>query len=756
MEKDFYNRFSQFANELHEDLDDLLLGKVLYITLNNLPIIKYENPKHVKVHTIEVDKDFTDYLRNYSRENNITKRDLFYTAMKSFDDGNLDLIKINSFDFANVSERKSKKENKQLKNSKKENINDLFDSAGKIRRNPKEGRSRVLNLNLHKRKYSNEIDLLKKFQNNKINNLIKDYNLDDIDYYNGEYEEINLNNLSSDLKKELKRTDFFFDNILSHKLDMYQRLAIVLDSDNEQIIAGAGTGKTLTLIGKVKYLLKVKGINPKNILCLSFSSNSAEELKDKLYKATGKYIETRTFHALGRKIIRTYDSTVYGSPMDFSDFFLKKFKNNLSIDEKKDVIELAYGYFKVSKTGFNDYINKNRNYTREELINEEYNYVLQNCPLPGIIEEFTETFKRRNYTIDKFNEFYDYDYTDYQNERLIFLDIAKKFYIEYELYLLKNNFIDFCDMINKAIPLVELYGIKDNYEYILIDEYQDTSYLNYRLVRAIKDKTNAKIVVVGDDWQSIYGFRDTDLDLFNNFSKYFKNPTIVFTSKTYRNSQELIDVASNFVLSNDKQIKKDLKSDISTEKPPIQLVYYDYGKRSRVEILKKLIIDLSEKFPKSTLLILGRNREDIKPYLSRTSFYVKKPSDIGKSNNLNIIYPKNSQIKKENQLDIKFKTIHVSKGLEADNVILIVNDNFPSKVKSNGLLDYVSNGNDIGFNKYLEERRLFYVALSRTRNYVFLFTNTREKSSFIKELESYYSLDEFKDSFNIYHYPKKS
>ena len=751
MEKDFYNRFSQFANKLNEDLDDLLLGKVLYISLNDLSVVKYKNPKHVKVHNIDLGDDFAEYLSKYVRSRNITKRDLFYTAMKSFDDGDVEVIEIGSYNF-NKSNPKIN-ETKKSENLKKKDVNELFDSNGSIKQNKIIDRSNTLNKNLHMRKYSREIEILKGFDN-KINNLIKGYNLGDIEYFNGDYEEINLDNMSSDLKAELDNNKSFFNNILSCSLDEYQKLAVALDCDNEQIIAGAGTGKTLTLIAKVKYLVEVKGVNPNNILCLSFSSNSALELKDKLYKTLGKDIETRTFHALGRKIIRSYDNTVYGSPMDFADFFIKRFKNGLSIDEMKDVIKLAYNYFKVSKRGFDDYINRNRNYSHEELIMEEYNYVLQNCALPGLIEEFTERFKRNNYTIDKFNEFYQYDYDEYLEERLIFLDIAKKFYIEYELYLLKNNFIDFSDMINKSIPLVELYGIKDKYDYILIDEYQDTSYLNYRLIRAIKDKTNAKIIVVGDDWQSIYGFRDTDLDLFNNFPKYFRNPKIVFTSKTYRNSQELIDVASKFVLSNEKQIKKDLVSDVSIKKAPIQLIYYNYGKTSRVKLFEDLLMDLTCKFPGSSLLVLSRNREDIKAYLSPRSFFSKNPSKIGKSNNLRITYPKNSNVKKEDRLDIQFKTIHVSKGLEADNVIIIVNDNFPSQVKNSGLLDYVSNGNDIGLKRSLEERRLFYVALSRTRNYVFLFTNLREKSSFIKELESYYALDEFKDSFDVYHNPE--
>lgn len=598
------------------------------------------------------------------------------------------------------------------------------------------------------------------YKNNKINRLIKDFDKDkDLELFDGKFKTVSIESMSSSLKNEFKESSDFFNNICGHKLDDYQRLAAIVDDDNLQIIAGAGTGKTLTLISKVKYLIQSKGVDPRRILCLSFNTSSARELREKLENELGRFIETKTFHSLGLKIIGSFDKNIKSRSMDYDRFFIERFKNSLTINEMEDMIKLGYDIFHISKYAFEDLISSRKNLSKEDKIVEEYNFVLSQCPLPGLIEDFMESFKRKNYSFDQFYSFYtdpyyfsinDYSKSTIEN-RHRFLDIVSKFFLEYELYLLKNNMVDFSDMINKSIGLVELLGLKYSYDYILIDEYQDTSYLNYKLIRAIKHKTNCKIVVVGDDWQSIYGFRDTNIELFTEFPKYFKNPTIVFTKETYRNSQELIDVASKFVLSNNKQITKNLISNVSAENPPIKVSYIHGNDKSKNDILSKIIFDLTENYPGSTLYILARNKDIIKKYLSKNSFNGENLKQIGKSNNLKIIYPENSHIKDSDKLDINFKTIHASKGLEADNVIVLLDDKFPSTRSSHSLLNYVSSDYDISSKKVNEERRLFYVALSRTRNNVYIISELFNKSDFMRELEDFWGLNKFKNSFEIYY-----
>ena len=277
-------------------------------------------------------------------------------------------------------------------------------------------------------------------------------------------------------------------------------------------------------------------------------------------------------------------------------------------------------------------------------------------------------------------------------------------------YLNENNEIDFDDMLIKGKEEVN-NNYLNNTKYIIIDEYQDTSYVRFNLIKAIIDKTNAKLMVVGDDFQSIYRFTGCDLDLFNNFHKYFKDSKILKISNTYRNSNELIKIAGKFIMKNKYQIHKNLKSLKHIDKP-IVVVRYKNKKD-----LKKLILKIYQKNKK--ILILGRNNNDINSYLDN-EFIIKENK---------IIYLKNKNI------DINYLTVHKSKGLESDNVIIINLYNktlgFPNKMVDDKILRFVSKSK-INY-LYDEERRLFYVALTRTKEKVYLFTPLNS-SVFVNEL----------------------
>ena len=172
-------------------------------------------------------------------------------------------------------------------------------------------------------------------------------------------------------------------------------------------------------------------------------------------------------------------------------------------------------------------------------------------------------------------------------------------------------------------------------------------------------------------------------------------------NNTYRNSKELIKVAGSFISKNKRQIKKDLKSNKSLYKP-IKIIYY--------KSLNKTIRNIIDNSKYKDFLILGRNNRDIDML--------------------------------EKDLKDMFLTVHKSKGLEADNVIVInLEDDilgFPNKIKNEKVLRLVSNNKD--YYPYSEERRLFYVALTRTKNYVYLLVPNK-KSNFIKELERCYKKD---------------
>lgn len=145
-------------------------------------------------------------------------------------------------------------------------------------------------------------------------------------------------------------------------------------------------------------------------------------------------------------------------------------------------------------------------------------------------------------------------------------------------------------MINKASDCIVKNGLDLPYKYIIVDEYQDTSFTRYNLLRNICDSIGAKIMVVGDDWQSIYSFSGCDVNIFTKFDNFFDVCETRYIEKTYRNSQQLIDASSNFVMKNPDQTRKELKSSKSL-KYPIKLVNFD---NDFDEILKfELIIKIS-------------------------------------------------------------------------------------------------------------------------------------------------------------------
>ena len=286
--------------------------------------------------------------------------------------------------------------------------------------------------------------------------------------------------------------------------------------------------------------------------------------------------------------------------------------------------------------------------------------------------------------------------------------------MKYQEYLEQNQEIDFDDMITKATSIVEQKGIKHRYQYVIIDEYQDTSKVRFLLIKSILEKTGAKLMVVGDDFQSIYRFTGCDLSLFVDFVSYFDNAKIMKIQTTYRNSQELISVAGKFVMQNKKQIKKKLISNKHLNKS-IKLVYYQNIKESFVRLVNKIYNET-----KKSILVLGRNNSDIDVVLGK-EFKLEDES---------LIYLKNPEI------NIKYLTVHRSKGLEADVVIIINMKNnllgFPNKIKDDRILRFVSINSEKQM--YSEERRLFYVALTRTKSYVYLMTQKGNQSIFIDEL----------------------
>lgn len=344
-----------------------------------------------------------------------------------------------------------------------------------------------------------------------------------------------------------------------------------------------------------------------------------------------------------------------------------------------------------------------------------------------LIESFINLSKSRQLNYTALNNLFS-DLSKVKNDFMlerqkIFLKFVLPILSKYDNTLKERKEIDFNDMINQATELIKENKPEFKYQYVIVDEYQDISFARFNLIKEIRDLSEAKLVCVGDDWQSIYRFAGSDISLFSNFEKYVGKNEILLIEQTYRNSQSIIDITSKFIQKNPKQIQKNPKSKKESLEDPVKFVHYEQDKLEETFINE--IQYLVNKYGNKKILVLGRHSFDI--------------NDLIKLNSNNKIkYIENSdkiEVKGFEDIDIKFITVHKSKGLEADNVIILNVRNhllgFPNKMTDDPILSLLlSDEEDY---RFAEERRLFYVALTRTKNEVVLLIPS-EVSLFVDEL----------------------
>lgn len=711
----------------------------------------------------------------------------------------------------------------------------------------------------------------------------------DIDAYNNQILETQYNKYKEYFDNMYKGID---ENI---HIDKEQAKAILADEDYSLIIAGAGTGKTTTMVSKVKYLVDIKKIDPSKILVMSFTKKATQELEERIYFDFNINADVTTFHSLGfRYINESNKGTIKNYVVDeneknriFYKYFKEKiFKNKTKLKEIIELFDTAIenknafsNYFKENYEKYENYedyfnaykrhiikttpnIEKKINEILEHDINQEKIYTIKGELVKSknearianfltknnikykyekIIDEIMEDKKqyRPDFTIktrqgeniyieyyglsdykDKLNRYqkireikdnyhktnktkyialdngnpediiktlckelgkYDIEHSKKTDEEIYDMLLSRRPYRQFRNFKnlilntidaikssskrkdyekIINNHIDiltgsekiqskkqkefiidffnyyedklkrsetkgydFSDLLYYANLYIEQVGTVNNikYDYIIIDEYQDISKERYEFTKILAKKNNAKVVAVGDDWQSIYAFTGSKISYIYNFQKYFKGAKLLKITRTYRNSQELINTTGKFIMKNEQQIKKQLISN-KNEENPIVITLFD--KNQEYQTLKKLILKIHSQNKEHKILILAR-----KNYQINKIFNDKELKDeVG------------TKIKflKHEDIDLEGMTIHKSKGLTSDEVIIIgLDQKFPSTGPNEfwikNLFITKPEQEEIEF---AEERRIFYVALTRTKNHVFLLANKnpKKRSKFVDEI----------------------
>lgn len=361
--------------------------------------------------------------------------------------------------------------------------------------------------------------------------------------------------------------------------------------------------------------------------------------------------------------------------------------------------------------------------------------------LDTLISTFLNLYKSNNYTIKNItDQISTYSDKKIKDRYYLFLEIFTPILKNYNEFLKSNNLIDFSDMINDATAYIETNKFKNKFKYIIIDEFQDTSIGRYNLINALlKNNKSCRLFAVGDDWQSIYRFAGSDISLFTQFEKHFGITEFSKIETTYRFGKSMIDISSRFILTNPNQTVKKLKSIKDDNVIPIEIIYSSSFRNDDpfplIEALNQINKENLENDKKLTILALSRYNFIIELYKERSDLFSVFFDQ--NENNYTIVY---SELP---HLEIKFLSVHRSKGLQADYVVLLNcvsgQFGFPSEQSDDPILNLLLSKSDQFTNG--EERRLFYVALTRSKRKTFITTNRSYKSKFINEIDPNYIED---------------
>ena len=656
-------------------------------------------------------------------------------------------------------------------------------------------------------------------------------------------------------EKQLAMCKEYFDKVLAYPLDEQQRDAVVTLEDNVLVISSAGSGKTLTTVGKVRYLIDVQKVDPKKILLITFTRKAAESLSERI---GDKSVKCRTFHKLALEIIgeatgkkptitdqdfsvQVYHKLMQEDPeykitiidylnrsrykgksqfeyssmeeymqdrqkhgvqacyndMDGKPIFCKSDEESEICDflgargikfryeEKyeKDTVDAQYRQYcpdfsiyitdaegKTKRVYLEHYgINKEGRcpkwYTEEDerkyldgIKWKRYTHSVNNTVLLettsadfasgeiyskltrllykqgavfdssnkasashelqkqeenilNLLTSFNFLLKSRNRNLQQIRNLV----TD-PRERFVLCNVITPFVEAYNKMEEELREIDFTDAIIQAAELCN-NGYRPDYDYILVDEFQDISEDRYRFLESLRRKAPlTKLFCVGDDWQSIYRFAGSDMALFKHFDRYFGFTRRCFMETTYRFGEPAIALSSKFILANPEQAEKHVRpfnQDAETE--------LDFEPTRGAEGVAEAIAQIADNIPADKeIMLLGRYSFDVN-ILKKTSMAVKQGTD-------------GPYVTYGNRR-MKFMTVHQSKGLECDYIILMNCNSgtlgFPADIADNPILRFVLSEPDQY--DFSEERRLFYVGITRAKKHTWVIYDENKPSPFVKE-----------------------
>lgn len=353
------------------------------------------------------------------------------------------------------------------------------------------------------------------------------------------------------------------------KLNKFQYEAVMHDIGPALLLAGAGTGKTRTLIYRVAHLIE-SGVSPESILLLTFTNKAANEMKERAEKMLKEKcgITACTYHSFCVNMLRFYGKMAGISP----DFTI------ISGPDEADIIDIIKSELNFQK--------------------------LKNMPSASVFASMLSTCVNKRLTLEELLKEQKY-WRFRQNERKLLLlrEETKKYKEEHNLFNYDDILLKFDQMLTDYSNIAR--RIEDTYRYIMVDEYQDTNTLQDSIIRKIRTK-NTNLMVVGDDMQSIYKFRGADVQNILSFPKRYTDCKVIYLTENYRSSQEILNLANHVMTNATEGYQKNLRAQFSSQELP--KVYSVNDTKTEAEfVLNRIKAKHAEGIPYNDICVLYRN-----------------------------------------------------------------------------------------------------------------------------------------------------
>ncbi len=465
-----------------------------------------------------------------------------------------------------------------------------------------------------------------------------------------------------------------------------QKTAVVSSAENILCVAGAGSGKTTVLTKRIEFLNKLKKVSGEKILAVTFTRKAKEEMEKRL-KSVGVEVVVETFNSFAEKILLKNSGRIYGRRTRIANYQEKMIGILKALDEINITIpEAIETYFQNGEK-----FGKNQ-------------YELQKNFVSDYLDIF-DLFKTSGLSIAEFKK-------EYLHEEGKISDMTFNIIRYLDKYFTSMGLRTYSDQVKDAIKFFEIYKKQvPIFEHILVDEFQDVNHEQIKLLKILNPKN---LFCVGDPRQSIFGWRGSEIKYIQEFKMTYPNARVIYLKKNYRSSKKIVNFMNNTI----KKMSLPMLDTNSKEVGDVEIIKFG-GEAEEFEFIAQKII--SSDIPYEEIFVLARTNRQIQDL----SFIFKKKGikHIVKTEGRETIAKKG---------EVTLSTVHSAKGLEAELVFVVgaAPKYFPLRYSEHPLFEKIK---IYKYDKDEEERRLFYVAISRAKKHLVLTYSGRRPTWFISE-----------------------